>query len=131
MSYLQGPTRPNRRGARLARERAERAEEKAARPKRPRHPVLFTNRWRQMRKAILERDDYTCRYCRSPVTEGRTDDRAAIIHHKISPYDNESLALEPSNLETTCRSCHFGIIQSREKTGLPQLDEDGYPVTHG
>ncbi len=60
---------------------------------------------REAAQQILDRDVYTCRYCRSPVTESRKDPRAAIIHHKVSPHDDESRALDPDNMETTCREC--------------------------
>jgi len=58
--------------------------------------------WQDVRLYILKRDRYVCRLCGKPAQE---------VHHKIhlSPENiwDVRITLNPSNLVSLCRDCHF------------------------
>lgn len=51
--------------------------------------------WRRLRRAILLRDEYTCKCC------GRVDTEAEVDH-----IDGVNAGDAPSNLQTLCKECH-------------------------
>ena len=56
---------------------------------------LTDGEWRRLRKRVLERDDYTCYFCRHRATKWMN------IHHIKSGSDNRL-----QNLRTVCVACH-------------------------
>jgi 5-methylcytosine-specific restriction endonuclease McrA len=55
--------------------------------------------WKECRQQALERDNYTCQFCKTTVN--------LIIHHIIAYAINKSNSLD--NLITLCRSCHYKL----------------------
>ncbi len=86
--------------------------------------------WSQVRQYVLIRDKYLCRNCGAPAEE---------VHHiKHLTPDNiwdASVSLNPDNLVSLCRDCHFavhkrdiaeGVARSnRERARRRILREDG------
>ncbi len=79
--------------------------------------------WKQIRKKILERDDYTCQYC---GVQRKTF--MQINHIDGNPKDNSD-----ENLEVICSACHkithsglwaviFGILDVYEESKFSQSD---------
>ncbi|EIA21413.1 HNH endonuclease [Listeria fleischmannii] len=60
--------------------------------------------WRQTREVILKRDKFECQECKrnGKVTTGERLD----VDHLLELEDYPELALEPTNLETKCVTCH-------------------------
>ena len=61
-----------------------------------------SKQWQQVREYVLMRDSYLCRICGQPAEE---------VHHKIhltpeNLYDPR-VNLNPDNLISLCRECHF------------------------
>ena len=54
-------------------------------------------RWRATRRAVLERDAWTCQACGGPGTE---------VHH-IAKLQDGGAPFDLGNLRTLCRSCHL------------------------
>ena len=89
----------------------------------------FTKQWRILRGTILTRDLYCCQRCNVTLTDGRSDPRSAIVHHKQPHKGNLTLFYDPDNLEAVCWSCHSGAIQSEEALGYDKaIGADGWPV---
>ena len=83
--------------------------------------------WKQVREYVMMRDNYLCRHCGAPATE---------VHHiKHLEPDNimdPSITLNPDNLVSLCRDCHFeehrgehGLGRQREEEYGFQFDENG------
>lgn len=66
-----------------------------------------TAEWQRVRRAIQRRDKWTCQHCGDRNYKGRGSRIKLDVHHIIAVSENLALALEPSNLITLCRSCHF------------------------
>lgn len=67
--------------------------------KRDRRGVAnITAAWRRVRAAVLERDEYTCRYCGAIAT---TADHIIPLYKGGAPFDLENLA-------AACMSCNSG-----------------------
>jgi hypothetical protein len=67
--------------------------------------------------------------CNVNLTNGRSDPRSAIVHHKQPHKGNLTLFYDPNNLEAVCWSCHSGAIQSQETLGYDTaIGTDGWPV---
>src|SRR4051812_11761898 len=83
-----------------------------------------------IRKQALKRDLYTCQRCQCLVIEGdRHHPRAAVVNHKIKHKGDPSLFFDLANCESTCKSCHDGLIQKEEARGiLIGSDINGRPV---
>ena len=61
-----------------------------------------SKQWQQVREYVLMRDSYLCRICGQPAEE---------VHHKIhltpeNLYDPR-VNLNPDNLISLCKECHF------------------------
>lgn len=63
---------------------------------------IKSSRWKKVRQQILLRDK-CCILC---FRRGRFEYRQLQVHHIIKRADDISLAYEPSNLVTLCRTCH-------------------------
>ena len=63
-------------------------------------------RWADVRADILVRDLYRCQMCGTILTQGRDDDRAALVDHIIPAKLCPELFYEPTNLQACCRLCH-------------------------
>ena len=59
--------------------------------------VYRTPLWARVRRAVLERDDWTCQSCGCPGTE---------VHH-LAKLEAGGAPYDPANLETLCRGCHL------------------------
>jgi len=62
--------------------------------------------WRDFRKKILERDNYTCQIC---------DKKANCIHHKKTRKQHPKLCFVDENVITICRACHIKIHMTKDK----------------
>lgn len=83
-----------------------------------------TRTWSSLRKQVLERDHYLCRYCHKP--NSRTVDHTVPIE-----YDSTRKA-DITNLATICRQCHrlkTDWEQSYYGTGQGNELRDVTPVT--
>lgn len=62
--------------------------------------------WKDTRKQILRRDQYTCQQCWG---------RAEEVHHKIEltpeNIDDVNVTLNPDNLVSLCHDCHTKITK--------------------
>jgi len=58
--------------------------------------------WKLTREYILKRDNYLCNKCGMPAQE---------VHHKIhltpDNINDIAISLNPSNLVSLCKECHF------------------------
>lgn len=89
--------------------------------------------WIKTREYILKRDKYLCVMCGNPAQE---------VHHleHISPknIDDPRITMNPDNLVSLCRDCHFNMHKgehgkgraSKEKEEESEyiFDENGYLV---
>lgn len=73
-----------------------------------------TARWKKLRWSVLLRDAFTCQRCGR--LEGDTSQLVA--NHKRPHRGNETLFWDDRNLETACKPCHDGAIQSEERRGV-------------
>lgn len=81
--------------------------------------------WQDCRSFILKRDGYLCVKCGYAAEE---------VHHKkhLTPQNihDTSITLNPENLISLCRSCHFDIHRAdkaegiRKKNGIPEYEYD-------
>lgn len=83
--------------------------------------------WKNRRKEILRRDNYTCVYCGGRATE---------VHHKVEltpeNINDKEIALGDSNLESTCHKCHSDITLNRSDVNDDYIfNEDGFVVPRG
>ena len=72
------------------------------------HKALNRNRWRGVRKQVLERDGHRCRACGKP---GRLEcDHRIPLHLGGDPY-------ELDNIQALCVSCHIAKtrLENRRK----------------
>lgn len=75
-------------------------------------PFYNSKEWEQVRAFVLIRDRYICQKCGRPAQE---------VHHKIhlSPeniYDPK-VSLNPDNLISLCKDCHFNEHKKDKETG--------------
>ena len=84
--------------------------------------------WEQVRQFVLMRDRFLCQKCGAPAEE---------VHHKIhlSPENiwDPKITLNPQNLASLCKECHFAEhthdkeAGKRRKLGLSEGDcANGY-----
>ena len=69
--------------------------------------VYKTVRWKRLRRAILDRDNWRCTAC------GRVAGRLEV--HHIRPVAENGDPYDPSNLKTFCRDCHFDAHRSANR----------------
>lgn len=86
--------------------------------------------WQQARDFVLKRDCYLCVKCGKPAEE---------VHHKthISPENigDPKITMNPENLQSLCRDCHFAEHRGEHAGGREkedeypfEFDENGYLV---
>ena len=63
---------------------------------------IKSSRWKKVRQQILLRDK-CCILC---FRRGNFEYRQLQVHHIVKRTDDITLAYEPSNLVTLCRTCH-------------------------
>ena len=88
--------------------------------------------WAKTRETILMRDKYLCVICGNPAEE---------VHHikHLSPANigDVSVTMNPSNLQSLCRDCHFEQHRGEHAQGRKAsevltryvFDENGMPVS--
>lgn len=60
-------------------------------------------RWQKLRNSVLERDGYTCTWCRAGVNDGRN----LQVHHGFYSKEFEGpWGYPPESLFTLCEKCH-------------------------
>ena len=69
--------------------------------------VVDTAEWNRLRLATLKRDNYTCQDCGDKNRKGRGSRCNLEVHHIIALCEDVALALDPDNVITLCRPCHF------------------------
>ena len=81
-----------------------------------------SKQWEQCREAVLMRDRYLCVECGAPAEE---------VHHVIhlSPQNinDPAVAINPLNLKSLCKACHFDAHKSEH--GLGRQAQEDYPYT--
>lgn len=89
--------------------------------------------WKMTRESVLKRDFYLCVKCGMPAEE---------VHHKIHLNPNNindvSITMNPDNLISLCRDCHFEEHKGEHAKGLKAkkaeeeyeyvFDENGYLI---
>lgn len=82
-------------------------------------PFYHSPEWIKVREFVRMRDRYTCQKCGRPMQE---------VHHKIHLSKENiwdpKITLNPDNLISLCRDCHFR--QHEEDAGRGQAVEKGF-----
>jgi 5-methylcytosine-specific restriction protein A len=56
---------------------------------------------------------------------------ASVVNHKIPHKGDVELFYSPENIESVCKSCHDGPIQSEERRGYSsEVGTDGWPIDY-
>lgn len=90
--------------------------------------------WKETRTYILKRDNYLCRHCDKPAKEVHH-----IIHLSPKNINDPNITVNPDNLISLCRDCHFKEHYQDKAEGHvkpidPKLgnnylfDENGYVI---
>ena len=69
--------------------------------------TVDTAAWQRLRLETLKRDRYTCQQCGDRNHKGRGSRINLEVHHIIAVCESPENALDPDNLITLCRSCHY------------------------
>ena len=78
-----------------------------------------TERYKNFVNIVLERDNYTCRYCGSK--NGMGHNIRLEVHHLKSYAEYPELRYDPSNGITLCRPCHMTTIRGTPKPKMEIL----------
>lgn len=77
--------------------------------------------WELTRDYILKRDKYLCVNCGQPAEE---------VHHKVhlspSNINNPEVTMNPSNLISLCRECHFKEHKGEHGKGREVKESNPY-----
>lgn len=86
--------------------------------------------WQKVRESVLMRDKYLCVNCGKPAEEVHH-----IIHLTPENINKPNITLNPMNLTSLCRACHFDEHKKdkaegiRKRNGIPEyeyeFDENG------
>jgi 5-methylcytosine-specific restriction protein A len=76
-----------------------------------------TAQWRALRKAQLQAQPL-CERCKAKGFLVA----ATVVNHRKPHKGDQRLFFDPTGLESTCKPCHDGPIQSEEATGKPCHD---------
>ena len=106
-----------------------------------------TQRWLNLRQAILKRDSFTCQMCGAMLREGRSDKantilRPAVVDHLEPHRGDQSLFYDQDNLWAISSDMHDSVCQAieakyaddplrivAEKLKYRFIGWDGYPVS--
>lgn len=92
--------------------------------KRELQHLYNTAAWRALRAAQLAKNPL-CRYCEQQdrITAADT------VNHRQAHKGDRALFFDPDNLESTCKQCHDGPVQSFERRGVRRgCDVNGRPL---
>src|SRR4051812_27352238 len=81
--------------------------------------MLRDPRWQKLRLEILQRDNFTCRKCKSK-------DKTLHVHHVAYFKDQEPWEYHPDFLLTFCFECHEEEASGEEKGVIATLCSLGY-----
>lgn len=74
--------------------------------------------WKTEREYILKRDNYLCVKCGAPAEE---------VHHKIhltpQNINDASISLNPDNLISLCKDCHFAEHKIDKARGIREANK--------
>jgi len=73
-----------------------------------------SKRWSDLRMRVFNRDGFTCQHPGCGYL-GVHKTSSLIAHHKIPHKGNVELFWNENMIETVCKPCHDGVIQSIEK----------------
>jgi hypothetical protein len=86
--------------------------------------MYWTAEWRALKKAQLLAEPW----CRR-VIHGQVLVPATVANHKQPHRGCRKLFFDPLNLESVCKPCHDGPIQSEERRGFSKaVDASGWPT---
>lgn len=93
------------------------------------YPELYGSpRWRRLRLAVHDRDNYLCQECHRMGRETMTT-VSSPVHHIHEHHGDRRLFFDMDNLESVCFDCHKSLLQMRERHGYSQAcDANGYPL---
>ena len=78
--------------------------------------------WELTRDYILRRDKFLCQHCGRPAEE---------VHHikHLSPSNigDVTITMNPENLVSLCRECHFN--EHKGEHGRGRINDENYPYT--
>lgn len=72
-----------------------------------------TARWQKLRWSVLERDRFTCRFCKR--AEGVT--KLLVCDH-ITPHQGDEVAFWAGPFQCLCKACHDSRKKKEEGAGL-------------
>ena len=75
--------------------------------------------WNKVRLSVLMRDSYLCRHCGRPAEEVHH-----IIHLSPSNIGDVSVTLNPDNLISLCKDCHFKAHEGEHGNGRIAKEHD-------
>ena len=86
-------------------------------------PFYHSPEWQRVRQAVLMRDRFLCVKCGAPAEE---------VHHKIhlspSNIGDTNITMNPENLISLCRECHFNEHRGDHAGGRKAKETaDNYP----
>ena len=77
--------------------------------------------WRAVRTYVLQRDRYRCTRCKNPAEE---------VHHiiRLSPENiwDTKITLNPDNLVSLCKDCHFAEHKAEKEAGKCKANGKSY-----
>ena len=83
-------------------------------------PFYNSKEWEKVREFVLLRDHHACQLCGAPAEE---------VHHirHITPdnVNDVNITMNPANLISLCKACHFG--EHRGEHGKGREKEEAYP----
>lgn len=87
-------------------------------------PFYNSKRWKNCRREVLRRDNYTCAYC-----SGRAEEVHHVVELNPDNIHDDNIALNPDNLMSLCHNCH-----TKETKGVSDVnkgyifDDDGFVI---
>ncbi len=92
----------------------------------PWRKLYKTKQWQALRANQLNKVAL-CEECKNSKPSRLT--LATVVHHKEKHEGNEKLFFDPDNLSSSCKPCHDGIEQQKEKRGYStDVSESGFPT---
>jgi 5-methylcytosine-specific restriction endonuclease McrA len=83
-----------------------------------------TPEWRALRKAQLEKQPLCERHLRRGQRVA-----ASVANHKRPHRGDRALFFSAGNLQSVCKACHDGDVQSEERRGYSdEVGPDGMPI---